>query len=174
MMSQLHPALLEFRTELERVGFVVVCHRDHICVRLPLVASVRIRLNAGQLHFEPRFGIVSRGTSLVVTPIVALGAVAAFAAAAATPAVIVAAMAGTFTVLYDIARLVMTEGAMTRLQLLWTTRPPPNEIVAAGGVTAVGAASLGAIPALGGGEALPAAGRVTRAEPVGDRAPSGR
>ena len=127
MIPQLHPALAEFRTELERLGFVVVCHGDYICVRLPLVASVRVRLNGGQLHFEPRFGAFSRGTSLVVTPTIAVIAVAAVASAASIPVTILTAFAGTLTVLYDVSRLVMTEGAMTRLQLLWTTRPPPRE-----------------------------------------------
>ena len=131
MIPQLHPALAEFRTELERLGFVVVCHGDYICIRLPLVASVRVRLNGAQLHFEPRFGMFSRGTSLVVTPTLALLAVAGVASAAPIPGIIVAAMAGTFTVLYDLARLVMTEGAMTRLQLLWTTKPPPGDGLAA-------------------------------------------
>lgn len=126
-MPQLHPALVEFQTELERLGFVVVCHGDYICVRLPLIASVRIHLNAGHLHFEPRFGTFSRGTSLVVTPTLALLAVAGVAAVASVPVTILAAFGGILTVLYDVSRVVMTEGAMTRLQLLWTTRPPPPE-----------------------------------------------
>ena len=129
-MPALHPALLELRTELERQGFVVVCHGDYICVRLPLVASVRIRLNGGQLHFEPRFGPLGRGTSLVVTPIIAVLAVAIAASVAPLTPVIMAAFAGTVTILYDIQRLIMTEGAMTRLQLLWSTRQPPQDVVA--------------------------------------------
>ena len=137
MIPQLHPALAEFRTELERLGFVVVCHGDYICIRLPLVASVRVRLDGAQLHFEPRFGMFSRGTSLVITPTVALLAVAGVASVASVPAAIVAATAGTFTVLYDLARLVMTEGAMTRLQLLWTTKPPPRVGLAAGAPAAL-------------------------------------
>jgi len=132
MIPQLHPALSEFRAELERLGFVVVCHGDYICIRLPLVASVRVRLNGAQLHFEPRFGMFSRGTSLVITPTVAMLAVAGVASVASVPTAIVVATAGTFTVLYDLARLVMTEGAMTRLQLLWTTKPPPRDGLVAG------------------------------------------
>jgi hypothetical protein len=127
-MPPLHPALLELRTELERQGSVVVCHGDYICLRLPLVASVRIRLNGGQLHFEPRFGPLSRGTSLVVTPVLAALAVV-FVHTVAAPATIVMAFAGILSVLYDTQRLVMTEGAMTRLQQLWSTRQAPKDVV---------------------------------------------
>jgi hypothetical protein len=129
VQPQLHPALAEFRTELERLGFVVVCHGSYLCVRLPLAASVRIHLNGTQLHFEPRFAMFSRGTSLVVTPTMAILAVAGVASVATLPAIIVAAFAGSLTVLYDLARLVMTESTTTRLQLLWTTRPPPSDIL---------------------------------------------
>jgi hypothetical protein len=147
-MPILHPALAEFQTELERLGFVVVCHGDYICVRLPLVASVRVHLNGGQLHFEPRFGPLSRGSSLVVTPMLALLAVAGVVAVASLPVMILAAFAGSLTVLYDIARLVLTEGAMTRLQLLWSTRPPPRDIAEAPARGSV-------MPGRGGAPALP-------------------
>ena len=148
-MPTLHPALAEFQTELERLGFVVVCHGDYICIRLPLVASVRVHLNGGQLHFEPRFGPLSRGTSLVLTPVLAVLAVAGVVSVATLPVMILAAFAGTLTVLYDIARLVMTEGAMTRLQLLWSTRPPPRDLAepSARGSVAPGRTAAPALPA---------------------------
>ena len=128
-MPALHPALLELRTELERQGFVVVCHGDYICVRLPLVASVRIRLNGGQLHFEPRFGPFGRGTSLVATPVLAALTVIGAASVAPVAPLVVVAFAATVTILHDIQRLIMTEGAMTRLQLLWSTRQPPKDVL---------------------------------------------
>ena len=149
-MPALHPALLELRTEIERQGSVVVCHGDYICVRLPLFASIRIRLNGSQLHFEPRFGPLSRGTSLVLTPVVAALAVIAVSAAAPLATTIAAACAGALTGLYDLQRLVMTEGAMTRLQLLWSTRQPPQEVI--GAPTGAPAIAVSSRPA-----ALPAA-----------------
>ena len=174
-MPQLHPALAEFRTELERLGFVVVCHGDYICVRLPLVASVRIHLNGGQLHFEPRFGTLSRGTSLVVTPITALLVVAGIATVASIPATILAAFVGALTVLYEVSRVVMTEGAMTRLQLLWTTRPPPRDALE--GVDVAKAPIVSARPAsaaLASGAAGAAPERASQPLPTGDRLRSGR
>ncbi len=162
-MPALHPALLELRTELERQGSVVVCHGDYICVRLPLVASVRIRLNGGQLHFEPRFGPFGRGTSLVVTPIVAVLAVTLAATTAPLAPVIMTAFASTVMVLYDIQRLIMTEGAMTRLQLLWSTRQPPKD-VAAPAAKASGSLSAPRLPALA--EPAPALGSERTAQRV--------
>jgi hypothetical protein len=174
MQPQLHPALAEFRTELERLGFVVVCHGTYLCVRLPLAASVRIHLNGTQLHFEPRFAMFSRGTSLVVTPTLAILAVAGIASVASLPALIVAAFAGSLTVLYDIARLIMTESTTTRLQLLWTTRPPPGDVVLgrAGDSSALPATRpLGAI---GDGTAASVAARAARPVATGDGLRSGR
>jgi hypothetical protein len=169
IQPQLHPALAEFRTELERLGFVVVCHGSYLCVRLPLAASVRIHLNGTQLHFEPRFAMFSRGTSLVVTPTVAILAVAGVASVASIPALIVAAFAGSLTVLYDIARLIMTENTTTRLQLLWTTRPPPSDVLLDG--TGAGGSLPASRPvAIGEGVPVPA----TRPLPTGDRLPTGR
>jgi len=134
MPHSLHPALLELGTELERQGSVVVNHGDYICIRLPFFASVRIRLNEGHLHFEPRFGPLGRGTSLVLTPIVVVMALAFVSAAAPLVTTVVSAFAATLAVLYDIARLIMTEGAMTRVQLLWSTRPAPGATLPAADV----------------------------------------
>jgi hypothetical protein len=61
--------------------------------------------------------------------LLALLAVAGIATLASIPMTILAAFGGTVAVLSDVSRLVMTEGAMTRLQLLWTTRPPPHAAV---------------------------------------------
>ena len=143
-MPALHPALLELRTELERQGYVVVCHGDYLCLRFPLFASIRIRLSGGQLHFEPRFGPMARGTSLAFTPIA--GALAVAIAVAAAPVVVTVGFgfAATLSVLADVQRLIMTEGAMTRIQLLWSSRQPPADILEA---PAAGMARLPGDPA---------------------------
>ena len=174
MQPHLHPALAEFRTELERLGFVVVCHGTYLCVRLPLAASVRIHLNGTQLHFEPRFAMFSRGTSLVVTPTLAILAVAGIASVASLPALIVAAFAGSLTVLYDIARLIMTESTTTRLQLLWTTRPPPGDVVLGRAGVSSALAAARPLGAIGDGAAASVAERAARPLDAGDRLRSGR
>ena len=174
MQPQLHPALAEFRTELERLGFVVVCHGSYLCVRLPLAASVRIHLNGTQLHFEPRFAMFSRGTSLVVTPTLAILAVAGIASVASIPTLIVTAFAGSLTVLYDIARLIMTESTTTRLQLLWTTRLPPGDVLLAGSGDGSPLPATRALGAIGEGAATSAPGRTGRPLVTGDRLRSGR
>lgn len=172
LQPQLHPALAEFRTELERLGFVVVCHGTYLCVRLPLAASVRIHLNGTQLHFEPRFAMFSRGTSLVVTPTLAILAVAGVASVASIPALIVTAFAGSLTVLYDIARLIMTESTTTRLQLLWTTRPPPGDVLLTASGDGSALPATRALTAIGEGAAVPE--RAARPLATGDRLRSGR
>ena len=55
-MQSLDADLNLLRDELERLDYVVVQNGDHICVRLPLVSSVRIR------HADGRFRFVSRNS----------------------------------------------------------------------------------------------------------------
>src|SRR5688500_14357604 len=62
--TTLTPELATLGAELERLGHVVVPHGDHICVRLPLLASVRIRLEGGRLRFVPQFGFIGRTAAL--------------------------------------------------------------------------------------------------------------
>ena len=50
------PELAALRAELERLGHVVAPHGDHLCVRLPLFASVRVRLEEGRLRCQPLVG----------------------------------------------------------------------------------------------------------------------
>jgi len=125
---QLHPALVDFRTELERLGLVVVCHGDFLCVRLPLFASVRVHFRGGQLRFDPQFGPVGRSTALMATPLAVVAGVGALAATTGIGVVtFTAAVAGVLAALHDVCRLVLTEGCMTRLQLLWETRAAPAD-----------------------------------------------
>ena len=41
--TSLVPELAAFRADLEELGYVVVPHGDHLCVRLPQFASVAIK-----------------------------------------------------------------------------------------------------------------------------------
>jgi hypothetical protein len=121
--TTLVPELAAFRADLEDLGYTVVPHGDHICVRLPQFASVRVRLRDGRLQFVPQFGPLRRqhssaltlgGASAVVAGVLALTGVGPLALGAAFVGVMLAAR--------DIGRYVVTEGCMTRLQLLWTSR----------------------------------------------------
>jgi hypothetical protein len=116
-MSQLHPSLVELSKELDRLGYKVVPHGDHLCVRLPLFASVRIRFDGERYRFTPQFGPFGRSGGLLMTSAVA---VAAFGGVAitfgATAPTLITAFLGVVALAHDACRFVITEGALTRLQ----------------------------------------------------------
>lgn len=121
--STLAPELASFRDDLEALGYVVVPHGDHLCVRLPQFASVRVKLGAGGLQFLPQFGPLRRHHSSALTLGGASAAVAAALALTGVGAVALgAAFIGTMLAARDVGRYIVTEGAITRLQLLWTAR----------------------------------------------------
>jgi hypothetical protein len=109
------------RTDLEQIGIVVAPHRDHLCVRLPLFASVRVRIDdKGRLDCQPMFGPLPR------TPAMLLGTLSLMAVAGAlfyfTGPSPIALMAGLFSVMAGIGsawRLILTENCITRIQLVW-------------------------------------------------------
>lgn len=116
-MTQLHPSLVELSGELDRLGYKVVPHGDHLCVRLPLFSSVRIRFDGERYRFTPQFGPFGRSGGLLVTSAVAASAVGglALAVGAAAPTLI-AGFLGVVALAHDACRFVITEGALTRLQ----------------------------------------------------------
>jgi hypothetical protein len=115
--------LASFRDDLEELGYVVVPHGDHLCVRLPQFASVRVKLGADGLQFIPQFGPLRRHHSSALTLGGASAVVAAALALTGVGAVALgAAFLGTMLAARDVGRYIVTEGAITRLQLLWTAR----------------------------------------------------
>ncbi len=118
-MSSLDADLELLRAELERLDYVVVPHGDHICVRLPLITSVRIRHSDGRFRFVPQFGPFRRSGGLLLTSGISLVAVgvAAFAFGAA-PLTIFVGFLGVVALAHDACRFVITEGCLTRLQQL--------------------------------------------------------
>lgn len=123
--SALVPELAAFRADLEELGYVVVPHGDHLCIRLPQFASVRVRLRDGELEFVPQFGPLRRQHSSALT----LGgaSVAVIAALALTGVGALAfgtAFVGAMLAARDVGRYIATEGCLTRLQMLWTARMP--------------------------------------------------
>lgn len=118
-MSSLDTDLELLRAELERLDYVVVPHGDHICVRLPLISSVRIRHSEGRFRFVPQFGPFRRSGGLLVTSVISVAAVGAAALAfGAAPLTIVIGFLGVVALAHDACRFVLTEGCLTRLQQL--------------------------------------------------------
>lgn len=121
----LDPALTALRSELEQLDYVVVPHGDHICVRLPLISSVRIRHNGDRFRFTPQFGPFRRSGGLLVTSGVSAGAVAASAIAVGlAPLTLIVGFVGVIALAHDACRFVITEGCLTRLQnIIAASRP---------------------------------------------------
>lgn len=144
----LHPDLVELQHRLHRLGVVAVEHADHVCVRLPLLSSVRVRYDGERLACEPRFGALGRTAATVVTVGGGgLGAATFLALAGITPAT----LAGGFLVglagVYEVMRYVLTESTVTRVMTLWETRLPGG--AASARVGQGGARELGAPPLVG-------------------------
>ncbi len=115
--APLDPELIELRSELELLDYVVVPHGDHICVRLPLISSVRIRHNADRFRFTPQFGPFRRSGGLLFTSAVSATAVAGSALAVGlAPITLIVGFLGVVALAHDACRFVVTEGCLTRLQ----------------------------------------------------------
>ena len=118
------PEIAALRGDLERLGVVVAPHRDHLCVRLPLFASVRVRVDGqGRLDCEPMFGPLPRTRALLLST-TALTAVAGslFYFTGASPAALTVAFVGIMSGIGSVCRFVLTESCITRVQLLWAAR----------------------------------------------------
>jgi len=112
-------SLAELRQTLDRFGYVVVPHGDHLCVRLPLAASVRIYSSSGRVRLVPRFGPFGRMTGVLATAVVGIAAVAgALATLGLGPVAGVAGFLGMVGLAHDGYRFVLTESCATRLQQL--------------------------------------------------------
>jgi hypothetical protein len=121
--TNLLPELAAFRADLEELGYVVVPHGDHLCVRLPQFASVRVKLDDEGLQFIPQFGPLRRHHSSALTLGGASAAVVAALALTGVGAVALgAAFLGTMLAARDVGRYIVTEGCITRLQLMWAAR----------------------------------------------------
>ena len=114
------PTLAALHGELDRLGYVVVPHGEHLCVRLPMLASVVVRSAGGRLRLQPQFGPLRRSRALTLGAVgLPAGVAAAFAAFGVEPASLAAA-AGAFAYLVtDVYRLILTENCVARLQALW-------------------------------------------------------
>jgi hypothetical protein len=118
------PEIAALRAELEQLGVVVAPHRDHLCVRLPLFASVRVRVDErGRLDCEPMFGPFNRTHALLVSATflsAMTGGLLYFTGV--SPLAVGAAFVTIMSGLGSAWRLILTESCITRIQLLWAVR----------------------------------------------------
>ena len=116
------PEIAALRTELEQLGVVVAPHSDHLCVRLPLFASVRVRIDEeGRLDCEPMFGPLRRMHAFLfsTTALTVAASAALYTHASVGPLLaFLAVMSG----LGSVCRFVLTENCVTRVQMLWAAR----------------------------------------------------
>jgi hypothetical protein len=121
------PDIAALGADLERLGVVVAPHRDHLCVRLPLFASVRVRADdQGRLSCQPMIGPLPRTHAFLVstTALTVLAAVALYTHAPLGPlAAFLAVMSG----VGSLCRFVLTENCITRVQMLWAARQQARE-----------------------------------------------
>jgi hypothetical protein len=133
----LHPELVNFQRRLDAAGVVVAVHSDHLCVRLTLLASVRVRYDGTRLTFEPRSGAASRAAATVVTLFAGTGGVIGLiVTGAALPMTIGVGILGVLGSAFDVMRYVVTESAITRVTMLWATHAEPSAPGALGSVPA--------------------------------------
>ncbi|MFL5467965.1 MAG: hypothetical protein ACJ79N_12920 [Gemmatimonadaceae bacterium] len=113
----------QLSAELKRLDYVVVEHGEWICVRLPLLASVVIRHSDGRFRFVPQFGPFRRSGGLLFTSGVSAAAVGGTVfALGAAPLTFLVGFLGIVALAHDACRFVLTEGCLTRLQQLITSR----------------------------------------------------
>ena len=117
------PELDRLGEDLTQLGTTVVPHGDHLCVRLPFFTSIRVRSRAGRLRFDYRFGAVSRELSVAATTGTLSGITLASVMVNGPESVIAGlAFVSVLSAAVDVMRLVVSEAAVTRVQLLWATR----------------------------------------------------
>jgi hypothetical protein len=118
------PEVAALRSELEQLGIVVAPHRDHLCVRLPLFASVRVRVDEnGRLDCEPMFGPLNRTHALLgSTTLLTTVTGGLLYATGTSPLAFAAAFLTIMSGLGSAWCFILTENCITRIQLLWAGR----------------------------------------------------
>ena len=115
--------LSQFQGELERVGLRVVPHRSHLCVRLPLFASVRVHVQDGELKLHLQTGPTGPGRLLAWTALSTTALVAVLAVMLGVTAItITAGFGGLALMMIELGQLVLADGCATRLMLQWSGR----------------------------------------------------
>jgi hypothetical protein len=115
--------LKALRVELERLGYVVVEHSDHICVRFRMLSHVRVFLQGDRLQCDARFGLLPRARASALS----FGVMTAIAAIhvalqGVSPTSLLYCGLAVLSAVYNLARYVSTENCITRVQVVWATR----------------------------------------------------
>ena len=123
------PEIAALRADLERLGNIVAPHRDHLCVRLPLFASVRVRVDdQGRLDCEPMFGPLNRTHAVQLsTTVLTATAGGLFYFTGVSPVALFVALLAIMSGLASVWRFVLTENCVTRVQMLWAMRKRREE-----------------------------------------------
>jgi len=122
-MKSLDSDLAYLSDELERLDYVVVKHGDYVCVRLPLITSVQVHHADGRYRFIPQVGPFRRSVGLFATSGVAVAAVGGTALTIGlVPITFVVGFLGVVALAHDACRFVLTEGCLTRLQQMISSR----------------------------------------------------
>ena len=118
------PEIVVLRAELEQLGVVVAPHRDHLCVRLPLFASVRVRVDErGNLDCEPMFGPLNRTHALLASMTLMTAVTGGLLyATGISPLAFGAAFLTVMSGIGSAWPFILTESCITRIQMLWSGR----------------------------------------------------
>ena len=138
-MKSLDGDLTYLSDELERLDYVVVKHGDYLCVRLPLISSVRIHHADGRYRFIPQVGPFNRSVGLFTTSGVSVAAVAAAALTIGlAPLTFIVGFLGVVALAHDACRFALTEGCLTRLQQIIESRAGARSTTTSGPIPALG------------------------------------
>jgi len=114
------PTLADLAQRLRANGTVVVPFKDYLEIRLPLFASVRVRVSNGQLACEARFGAIPRDRATWVT---LLGLATATAGLllnlGIVPLSLLFGFLGVSSTASTAIRYQLTESCITRVQMAW-------------------------------------------------------
>lgn len=114
------PTLADLAQRLRANGTVVVPFKDYLEIRLPLFASVRVRISNGQLACEARFGAIPRDRATWVT---LLGLATATAGLllnlGVVPLSLLFGFLGVSSTASTAIRYQLTESCITRVQMAW-------------------------------------------------------
>lgn len=144
----LHPELIALQERLVRTGTTAVAVADYLEIRLSLFSSVRVSYDGSQLTIVPFFGFVPRSrATLMTTTIVALGIPALFIMSGISPLNFAFAFLGVLSLIHEATRYVLTEAAVTRIQIFWDAIQGARPIE--------GAQSMASVKGLGAGQEVP-------------------
>ena len=116
----LSPTLADLAQRLRANGTVVVPFKDYLEIRLALFASVRVRINNGQLECEARFGAVPRDRATWVTLLgIATATAALLLNLGVVPLSLVFGFLGVSSTASTAIRYQLTESCITRVQMAW-------------------------------------------------------